>query len=800
MMSSSNPRRRMRPWQIIAAILLFLLLAAVGVLFLWQGPVLPPSVSIQHPQSGLLAEINQVVPVDASATYDRGITRVELYADGALVGSQDSGLTGGSNPLIMAQPWMPLTAGRHLLMARAYDRSQNHYDSSILVVDVVDKLSDTATINTSAIQLGPGASLPSLSDISKASGASLDTLRSLNPGLANLPASAPLPGGVELSVPYTPDPNPGNVPTPPQPLPGTPASPQITQATATDCSTAQLAWDTVTGADGYTVYRLADGETAFTPVAHLGGSVSNYTDRLPRFGSYIYQVGADKGPLEALSSSASVSTAASCEPAAPAGTTNLTVSFLTLKTSQAFDGIYCYSSLDGSPFKRIPEYDFQVMAPEADGLTYNLQTQLAYYGQLILPAQPISDPLRLTLECWGRHGAESDPLGTIQSAHGSSEWDGRDLSENTGDILLHYRINQNRLTIRPLDIPLTPHLPGPDINLSTVFVPLDGSGNNPTLPPPTNVRDIRAFTSTLCNTLAMINVHPAYCQGSNRWRAGDGIAWDWSDPTGRITDSDLTGYHIKVIQLDMLNPHHPIITILSEYDIHSGRFKSIPAPGILNNIGCSTDVEILVQAEMGLSISDYSYPLIYTAPPCTQNDMITVSIPQIIVGDGSPESITDNDPCVLCTDRRLELFGSFLINVTGGSILDGPTGHNGPEFGGCPDHTQCVTGGLYSFSDPGHSIFIEGSSSFLAPGPGRTLSMVVDLYDYDYFTYLTGFLQGTLAHFSNDPAAYRWCHATLELPGRSAVDWERFDQTFHLRDHSPEGACDVQIRVQGGVH
>jgi hypothetical protein len=78
--------------------------------------------------------------------------------------------------------------------------------------------------------------------------------------------------------------------------------------------------------------------------------------------------------------------------------------------------------------------------------------------------------------------------------------------------------------------------------------------------------------------------------------------------------------------------------------------------------------------------------------------------------------------------------------------------------------------------------------------------MVVDVYDYDYFTYLTGYLQGTLPHFSNDPAAYRWCHATLTLPGRSAVDWERFDQTFHLRDNSPEGACDVQVRVQGGVH
>jgi hypothetical protein len=32
------------------------------------------------------------------------------------------------------------------------------------------------------------------------------------------------------------------------------------------------------------------------------------------------------------------------------------------------------------------------------------------------------------------------------------------------------------------------------------------------------------------------------------------------------------------------------------------------------------------------------------------------------------------------------------------------------------------------------------------------------------------------------------------------VDWERFDQIFHLQDNSPEGTCDIQVHVQGGVH
>lgn len=796
----SGSRRKPRTLLVAAAVLLFLCLVAGGVLFLGQTPALPPSVSIQRPESGSLAEVNQAVPVNLSAFYDHGISRLELYADGALVGSQDASQPGGDNPLILAQPWMPLTPGRHILMARAYDRNQKHYDSSLLVVDVVDRLSDTATINTSSIQLGAGAHLPSLNDIAKASGASLDTLRGLNPSLGTSSADAPLPEGAILTVPYSPDPTPANMPTPPAPLPGTPASPQIGTATATSCTSIQVTWSGVSGATGYTLYRLADGETAFSSVAHLGADATSASDTIPQNGGYVYQVGADQGTLESLSGTASVRTADSCAPAAPAGTTNLTVSLLTLKTTQAFDGIYCYSSLDGSAFKRIPQYDFQVMAPEADGLTYNLQTQLAYFGQLILPAQPLSSPIALTLECWGRRGAESTLLGTIHSSHGSSEWDGRDLTETADAAVLHYRIDQNPHTTAPVNLPsiTTAAIFQPQLNLPAVFVPLDGSGNTPTLPPPTNVRDIRGINSGICSLLAMANVHPSFCQGSNTWRVGDGIAWDWSDPTGLLRDSDLTGYHIKVDQLDMLNPHHPILTTLTEFDIHSGRFKSAPPPAILNNVGCSTRVLIYVQAVEGLEFSDYSDPAIFDSPRCTQNDTITVSVSQIIVGNGSPDSVTDGDPCILCTDRRLELYGSFLINNTDGNIMDPPTGHNGPEFGGCPDHTQCVTGGVYTFGDPDHVIFIQGAAAILAPSTGRTLSMVVDLSDYDYFTYLNGILTGALSHFSNDPAAYRWCHGTLTLPGRSAVDWERFDQTFHIRDNSPEGACDVTIRVQGG--
>ncbi|MCX6060002.1 MAG: Ig-like domain-containing protein [Chloroflexi bacterium] len=800
MKSSSGTNRRKRVFFCSSVILFFLCIGGGIFLFQKQGSSLSPTVSIQRPENGRLVEVNQILPTFISATFDNGgISRVELYADGALIGSQDTSLPGGDNPLVMAQAWMPLTTGRHLLMARAYDLDHKFYDSSVIFINVVNKLSDTVTIKMSDIPLGLNASLPSLTDISLASGTSLDTLRSLNPELGDLSESAPLPNDASITVPYSPAPPPENTVPNPAPLPGTPASPQITNVEAASCNTVQLSWNDVSDESGYTVYRLINGESMFSAVAQLGADTSSYTDAISQYGDYLYQVGSDKDGPESLGNVASVSTPDSCEPPAPEGTTNLTVSFLSLTALQRFDGIYCYSSINDSPFRRIPQYDFQVMEPRIDGLTYDLQTQLSSFGQLILPAQSTSSSVALTLECWGRLGAESTPLGVIHSSHGSSEWDERNLTESASDIAFQYRIDQNSHTTRPVNIALTPGISGQPLDLPSGFNHIP----DPTIPSPTNVRDIRPVVG-LCNALQSIGITTTPCT-QMRWHGWDGIAWDWSDPSGRHTEHTLTGYRIKVNQLDMQDPHNLILTTLTEFNIHPGTTKSVPPPAILNNVGCGTLVQIHVQAVSGWSESEYSDPLVIAGPPCTGNNLITITVNRIIVGDGSnPESVIDTDPCILCADRRLELYGSLLFSPIGGRILDGPTGHNGPEFGGCPDHTDCTSGFTHRFEAPDYRNRMVWNMLLhdrQAPGPGQTLTLIADLYDYDYFTYLTSFGPGAvLPHFSNDPASYQWCQARLTIAGRTALEWERFDDYFYLRDHNPQGACDITIHIQSTIH
>src|SRR5687768_4941049 len=115
------------------------LLATVGLagwLYL-DRPVIAvdPVINVLEPATGALLETNAPVIVQALAEHDGGLTRIELYADGALVAAQDSDAA-GANPLVFLQTWTPTTPGRHVLVARTYALDGRFVDSGVVVVDV----------------------------------------------------------------------------------------------------------------------------------------------------------------------------------------------------------------------------------------------------------------------------------------------------------------------------------------------------------------------------------------------------------------------------------------------------------------------------------------------------------------------------------------------------------------------------------------------------------------------------------------------------------------------------------------
>ncbi len=444
---------------------LFLLLLCVVVASAWfllaprDENGLPPIVQINSPSSGATLEINTPLTVLASAEGAESYKRAELYSDGALVAVENSTLEGGSNPLIFAQEYTPLTPGRHVLMVRAYISDDKFNDSGIVYVDVVEPSAISQTINVDTIPIADGV-LPSVNDISFLQGVPPDQLLASNPDLNGTDPSVPLSPGTNLHIPPRPrNPAPSGGTPPPEPIASAPAAPSALNLTL-DCTSTQLTWtDNSADESSFLVYRLAPGDSLLTLIATLPAGTTTYQEALSTLGTYRYQVAAMRGGMEGLSLMNSASTPDLCAP--PSGALETVVlSVLSLDTTETYDGIYCYLDINGSGYQRTPEDDFIYLTPESDGVTYNLAQKLPNHGQFLLAVPPDGGPLSFGGECWGRRGPIATAIGLpFTASHPRDDWDGRDLLQTAmeaagkpvasltafaGESLrLHYRLSAN---------------------------------------------------------------------------------------------------------------------------------------------------------------------------------------------------------------------------------------------------------------------------------------------------------------------------------------------------------------------
>jgi hypothetical protein len=85
-----------------------------------QGPA-RPTVQITSPQHGQQIPVGEVVMVHAVASGQPKIRRIEMWIDGQLVAAQDTTLPDGTSPFPLVTSWQPLAAGKHTLIARAFD-------------------------------------------------------------------------------------------------------------------------------------------------------------------------------------------------------------------------------------------------------------------------------------------------------------------------------------------------------------------------------------------------------------------------------------------------------------------------------------------------------------------------------------------------------------------------------------------------------------------------------------------------------------------------------------------------------
>jgi len=816
--SSTRARRGFSVGCITAAVLfiLLLLVLAGGAAWLFVSRpaqvALGPAVNLLTPITGSLAEVNTPVWVEASAGDASGITRIELYADGALVATQTSTLPAGSNPLLFAQNWTPLTPGRHLLIARGYTHAGTFADSDVVYVDVVGPV--TITLNVDSLPRGPNVPPPSLKDIADSTNIPLDYLLAANLSLSGADPNIQLPPQIVVNIPRSRAPENGGGGSTGGSTGGAPTPPTALGVTA-NCASAQLVWGDSPNEEHYVVYRLGPGDSHLNRMATLSANTTIYTDTLPGLGEYRYQVAAQRGGVEGLSLMTTVHTPGACVPAAlTAGTADLVLSLIALDTNTQYDGAYCYLSADGRPYDRFPPGSFSALLFDpGNPLHYDLAAQLPNRGRFVLAGHLASQPVLLKTECWGRSGYQSLLLGSFAASHAHEEWDGREL-ETAGaggpGFTMHYCLSPltstdtpcghltpvtvwDGLVIPPLGLG-TPEAPD-QRNISVVIPPevlVPPVDVSPTLPEPINLTlgPSRAACDQLTDGSAVLG---CALFGLNT------LTWEWNG-NSRFTEATLTGYHVSA----MLNgsPWH-------DWDVHPGSRKAILAPNA--GLPCSAQLSYTVIAVQGTLQSVPSEPATLDTPRCVNAARLHVTLDRLHLGPSpSTGQIHDRgDICIGCPDNEFEMDGLVRVwNGTGytrtAQSLRGWLWAASPTGG----DNQIASPGDYSWADQflGQGVYDNhsGSWSLSAPAsqhnnvitsdvirPGETVTIRINLMERDAL-----FTHGEV------------CGWSFELPALAPADWAGLNQTLTGSDDAQNypgaffGArddlgCQISLHVTG---
>lgn len=131
-------------WVFVAAMVAVLLVAVIAVgavlLFTDYSPMRQPSipeVRIQFPYAGSQLEVGQQVNIQAVATDPDGVIRMEVWANGELVGSSLSATSKGQPTFSASVPWTPSAPGSYTLEIRAYNSKGTSSAPTTLSVNVV---------------------------------------------------------------------------------------------------------------------------------------------------------------------------------------------------------------------------------------------------------------------------------------------------------------------------------------------------------------------------------------------------------------------------------------------------------------------------------------------------------------------------------------------------------------------------------------------------------------------------------------------------------------------------------------
>lgn len=380
------------------ALLVGLLLVAVGLVVstllpkkgqpATTGPAI--LVNINLPLNGAKLPLNEPVSVYAEAVGGSTVHDLELWVDGAFSPTKMDSSPPDRSPLNAVWLWKPAEEGVHRLIVRALGPGGEAVNSNVVRVSVLprDQIAALHVATLAADQLPPSIAAPEV-------------------GAAGAPEGSG--GGVPEPPPLPPEPP----PQPQDPAPGPVGTPGL-QGTVNGCDVNLLIQDNSDDEDGFYLYRFDPTSTGFTRVAtldkHAGTGAFPYLDPGLGLGNHTYYITSFVGVAETGSTLINLEiTEPQCAAASPQA---FGLQDAILTTTKAVDKIYCYLSVNGGPWSRIPPGSNTFIFPSPAGFDLG-----DYLNNLISPPPP--GGVTLELECWGWSGGTLVYLGYLKQEVGA---------------------------------------------------------------------------------------------------------------------------------------------------------------------------------------------------------------------------------------------------------------------------------------------------------------------------------------------------------------------------------------------
>ena len=668
----SSPNLRRLTWGCTGffGALALLVLAVVLLILLMPRRVAGPSVAIRQPASGSRVSMEDGTLLLIRVRGTEAAVRVELWVDGEREATLLPGEGQQTLPEIVRLRWQPRSEGPHTLVAGAYDGRGVQGRSRPVIIDGV--ADDDPTIVGVSLTVEPGDSAATLAE---RAGIPAESLAGAVPPAgadggeivvqvpaADLPANFFGEGGDEPDAARA-GPAPEALPQPGG-LPDAPLS--LTAEHAGGCNV-RLTWETGESGSDVRLERLGGVDQGFHAVFAGAAESLEFEDTVPWGGDYLYQIAATGRQGEAPGPMAGVEIPADACPQSQdlpeSGAAWFQFEATQLLTSVAVDRAYCYLSLDGAEYQRIPAGKDTFLPRLGDG--WDLSPFLAGMQRRVFEHR-VEDPIALAMECWGWQGDDLGLLGAIEDQYPGNQWN-VDLTGTGSQIEMLFRLSSY-------------------FNNLPVLVPVGYSTAPP--PVPTNVHMAHSLADCVAHAVRPggHELYPAEalltlwgCQELDNM-----LVWDW-DPGEGNTQADLSTFDVVVS---------------SPGGTESLEVGSITQAAPVSWPSCLEENEAYVSAHADEGIwSGWSEPYFYEQPDCPEFAQVEITLESLRV------SHLDDGCWFFCGGENLQAYGSgeWLVRDT---IDDDP------------DYMTATTAWMTFWTVGGHGIG-PGAGCLFTPRPIR---------------------------------------------------------------------------------